>query len=153
VITIPNVIINQTTALFRFPIRLFSLYRMGAVMQIQLKTDNHIDGNTKLTTYVEGLVQDSLERFGKRITSVYVHLTDENSGLKSGANDKRCVMEARVSGRPPITVTADAPSVNQALDGAVNKLEKSLTSTFDRLDKAKGRPSLAGDDQVLSEMD
>jgi ribosomal subunit interface protein len=127
-------------------------------MQIQVKTDNHIEGSTKLTNYVEGLVQDSLERFGKRITSVYVHLADENSH-KSGSNDKHCTMEARVSGRQPISVTANAPSVDQALDGAVAKLEKSLTSTFDRLDQAKGRTSMAGegiaadDNEVLSEMD
>ena len=122
-------------------------------MQIQLKTDNHIDGSTKLTNYVEGLVQDSLERFGTRVTSVHVHLTDENSSQKSGGNDKRCVMEARVSGRQPITVTADASSVNLALEGAVTKLEKSLGSTFDRIDHTKGRPSLASEAQALNEID
>ena len=115
-------------------------------MQVQLKTDNHIDNNTKLTLYVESLVEDTLERFSRRITSVHVHLTDENGGHKSGSNDKRCVMEARVSGRQPITVSADAPSVDQALSSAITKLEKLLTSTFDKLDHAKGRPSMAGEE-------
>ncbi|MDZ4659804.1 MAG: HPF/RaiA family ribosome-associated protein [Bythopirellula sp.] len=115
-------------------------------MQIQVNTDNHIENTAKLTNYVESIIHDSLERFHRRITSVHVHLTDENGGHKSGSNDKRCVMEARVSGRQPITVTADAPSVDQALSGAITKLEKLLTSTFDKLDQAKGRPSMAGEE-------
>jgi hypothetical protein len=88
------------------------------------------------------------------VTSVHVHLTDANGGHKSGSNDKRCVMEARVSGRQPVTVTADAPSVDLALGSAVTKLEKSLTTTFDRLDHAKGRTSFAGEGHAaLSEID
>ena len=54
-------------------------------MQILLKTDNHIEGNAKLTGYVEGLVNDSLERFTSRVTSVHVHLTDENRRKSRGA--------------------------------------------------------------------
>jgi ribosome-associated translation inhibitor RaiA len=123
----------------------FPFIAKGGSMQVQLNTDNHIENNAKLTEYVEALIQDTLERFNRRITSVHVHLTDENSGHKSGSDDKRCVMEARVSGRQPITVTANAPTVNQALDGGIVKLEKSLGSIFDRLDHAKGRPSMAGE--------
>lgn len=115
-------------------------------MQIQVNTDSHIENTSKLTNYVESMIHDTLERFHHRLTSVHVHLTDENSGQKSGGNDKRCVMEARISGRQPITVTADARSVDQALSGAMTKLEKLLTSTFDRLDQAKGRSSMAGEE-------
>ncbi len=117
-------------------------------MQVQLNTDNHTENHAKLTDYVESLVKDALERFSGRITSVHVHLTDENSDQKSGSYDKRCVMEARVSGRQPVTVSAAAPSVDQALVGAIDKLEKSLGSIFDRLDHAKGRTSFAGDEPV-----
>lgn len=112
-------------------------------MQVQLHTDNHIEGTTKLTSYVESLVQEALDRFARRITRVEVHLMDQNSSAKSGSKDKRCAMEARVSGRDPVNVTADAPTVDQALSGAIGKLEKSLTNLFDRLDQAKGRPSLS----------
>jgi ribosome-associated translation inhibitor RaiA len=112
-------------------------------MQVQLHTDNHIEGTAKLTSYVEALVQDSLDRFTRRITRVEVHLIDQNSSAKGGSNDKRCSMEARVSGRDPVNVTADAPTVDQALNSAITKLEKSLTHLFDKLDHAKGRPSLS----------
>lgn len=112
-------------------------------MQVQLHTDNHIEGTAKLTGYVESLVQDSLDRFARRITRVEVHLMDQNSSAKGGSNDKRCSMEARVSGRDPVNVTADAPTVDQAINNAINKLEKLLTNLFDRLDNTKGRPSLS----------
>jgi ribosomal subunit interface protein len=113
-------------------------------MQILLTTDNHIDGNAKLTNYVESLVADALEQFGNRITRVEVHLIDQNSH-KSGGNDKRCSMEARVGGLAPVSVTADAATVDQALGGAIDKLEKSLRKTFDKLGDHKGRPSMAGE--------
>jgi ribosome-associated translation inhibitor RaiA len=112
-------------------------------MQVQLHTDNHIEGTAKLTSYVEALVQDILDRFTRRITRVEVYLMDQNSSAKGGSNDKRCAMEARVSGRDPVNVTADAPTVDQALTSAITKLEKSLSHLFDRLDHAKGRTPLS----------
>lgn len=118
-------------------------------MQVQLNTDNHIEGNARLTNYVETLVQDSLARFANRITRVEVHLADQNSGKKSGSDDKRCSMEARISGRQPITVSADAPTVDQALGGAVDKLEKALTTTFDRIvEVSRGRSALASEEAI-----
>jgi ribosomal subunit interface protein len=116
-------------------------------MQILLTTDNHIEGSAKLTSYVESLVQNSLAQFNGRITRVEVHLIDQNSH-KSGNSDKRCAMEARVGGMPPINVTADAATVDQALDGAVVKLEKSLRKTFDKLGDKKGRVSHAGESHM-----
>lgn len=117
-------------------------------MQVQLGTDSHIEGTVKLANYVQNLVQDTLERFERRITSVQVHLADENSGHKSGSNDKRCAMEARISGRQPLTVTATASTVDQALDSAIAKLEKALDTHFDRLDQTKGRSSFAGEETL-----
>ena len=116
-------------------------------MQILLTTDNHIDGSAKLTSYVESLVQNSLQQFERRLTRVEVHLLDQN-GHKSGRHDKRCAMEARVAGLAPVSVTADAATVDQALDGAVTKLEKSLRRTFDKLDDKKGRTSRAGEENL-----
>jgi ribosomal subunit interface protein len=113
-------------------------------MQILLTTDNHIEGNAKLSGYVESLVQNALERFERRLTRVEVHLMDEN-GHKSGSNDKRCAMEARIAGLAPFSVTADGENIDQALDSAVNKLEKALSRTFDKMDEKKGRPSFAGE--------
>jgi ribosome-associated translation inhibitor RaiA len=114
-------------------------------MLIQVHTDNHISGSSERTQRVEAVIEGALDRFGDRITRVEVHLTDENSGQKSGENDKRCVIEARLAGLQPISVSADGSSLAQAVDTAVDKLEKILDRTLSRLDDPKGRISFAGD--------
>jgi ribosome-associated translation inhibitor RaiA len=113
-------------------------------MQIQVNTDNQIQGGAELTRRIEAVVGGALERFGARITRVEVHLTDEDSSSKSGGSDKRCVMEARLAGLQPISVSHQGMSVDQALDGAVDKLEKTLSRTLERMDDPKGRPSYGG---------
>lgn len=114
-------------------------------MQILLNSDNHINGGQKLAGYVEEVLQGTLGRFGERITRVEVHLTDENSREKEGNNDKRCMLEARLAGLQPIAVSDRGATLEQAIDGAVDRLEKTLDRTLQRLDDPKGRPSFAGD--------
>lgn len=114
-------------------------------MQIQVSTDNHISGSEELTRKVEGVVEGALSWLSDRITRVEVHLTDESSSAKSRGSDMRCVMEARPASHQPITVSHDGTSLEQALDGAADKLEKALKRTFERLDDPKGRTSFAGD--------
>jgi ribosome-associated translation inhibitor RaiA len=108
-------------------------------MQIQVNTDNHIAGSAKLTHEVETVVESALRRFGDRITRVEVHLSDENSSQKSGDNDKRCVIEARLAGLQPTTVSHQGSSLEQAVDGAADKLKKTLKRTLGRLKSTKGR--------------
>lgn len=102
-------------------------------MQVQVHTDANIEGREGLIAHVTSVVEDSLARFRGRITRVEVHLGDENSH-KTGQADKRCMMEARLEGRPPAAVTHHAPSVHQAVDGAAEKLLRLLESTLGRLD-------------------
>jgi ribosome-associated translation inhibitor RaiA len=114
-------------------------------MQIQVNTDNQTAGSAELTRQVEGIVEGALGRFSGRITRVEVHLTDENGNQKTSESDKRCVMEARLAGLQPIAVSAEGSSLEQALIGAADKLEKTLKHTLGRLDDPKGRTSYAGD--------
>jgi ribosome-associated translation inhibitor RaiA len=100
-------------------------------MKIQVNTDNHIQGGPELTARTEAAVEGALDRFARQITRVEVHLSDENSG--KGGNDKRCVMEARLEGMQPIAVTHQAEVMDQAIDGAADKLEKALDSALGRL--------------------
>jgi len=113
-------------------------------MQIQVSTNNHIAGSAELAQYVEGEVQAALQRFSRQITRVEVHLSDENSH-KSGDADKRCVMEARLAGLQPVAVNHNAPTVNQAVDGAVEKIARVLERTLGKLGHVKGRTSASGD--------
>ncbi len=101
-------------------------------MQVQINTDSNIEGSEQLSEHVRSVVDTTLSRYADRITRVEVHLGDENGG-KSGQNDKRCVMEARLEGRQPTAVTHHAASLDLAIDGAADKLMRALESTIERL--------------------
>jgi len=114
-------------------------------MQIQVNTDRHLDGSAELIAQVETTLNSALSRFSSRITRVEVHLSDENGSQKGGSSDKRCVLEARLTGMKPIKVSADGSSHEQALNDAASNLAKLLGRTLDRLDNHKGRASYAGE--------
>jgi ribosome-associated translation inhibitor RaiA len=101
-------------------------------MHVQTNTDRNIEGSAGLSAHVTTVVAAALERFSGQVTRVEVHLSDENSD-KGGSRDKRCMMEARLEGRPPTAVTHQAATVDEALNGAAAKLVRSLTSTLGRL--------------------
>jgi ribosome-associated translation inhibitor RaiA len=101
-------------------------------MQIQVNTDSSIDGHAEMATQVEAMVGGALDRFSSQITRVEIHLSDQNRE-KGGENDKRCMIEARLEGRPPLAVTHHANTLDQAVDGAADKLEKLIEHTLGRL--------------------
>lgn len=101
-------------------------------MHIQINTDSNIEGTEALAAHVKGVVESTLSRLSDRITRVEVHLSDQNSD-KSGQDDKRCMMEARLEGRQPTAVTHQAATLDDAVDGAADKLKRSLESTLERL--------------------
>jgi hypothetical protein len=101
-------------------------------MQVQVHTDSSIHGSDSLTQAVEAAVEGAVRRWTRRITRVEVHLSDVNRH-KGGADDKRCLMEARVGGLQPIAVTHLAGTLPEAIDGAAEKLKKSLENVLGRL--------------------
>jgi hypothetical protein len=101
-------------------------------MQIQVHTDNHIEGSEGLTSWVQGVVDDAFGHIRDRITRVDVHLGDENAD-KGGDNDKRCTMEVRVEGRHPTAVTQFAATINQAVDGAAERARRAVEHDLERL--------------------
>ena len=108
-------------------------------MQIQINTDHNIADREALSAHVSDVVTNALVRASDHITRVEVHLSDEN-GDKSGPNDKRCVMEARLEGRQPVAVTHQATTVDQGVEGAAHKLSRLIESTLGRLhDQANRR--------------
>jgi ribosome-associated translation inhibitor RaiA len=54
-------------------------------------------------------------------------------------------MEARLAGLKPISVSHRAGSVDLALDGAVEKMERTLDRTLTRLHDPKGRTPYGGE--------
>lgn len=101
-------------------------------MTIQFNTDKnltlHDDFNNKLSIHLS----EKLNRFTEHITRLEVHLSDEN-GHKNGQNDKKCLLEARVEGKPPVVVSAAAQNYELAVDAAVTKLKSSLDTIFGRM--------------------
>lgn len=102
-------------------------------MRIQVNTDNHTEGSAEMTENVQELIEDKLRRFAARITRVEVQLTDENSTAKAGPDDIRCVLEARLSGMQPLSATDRAATQDQALRGAVGKMQSLIETTLGKL--------------------
>ena len=100
-------------------------------MQVQINTGHNIEGNEALAAQVRGIVKSALSRISEHITRVEVHLSDESSH-KNTQNDKRCMMEARLEGRQPIAVTHQAEALDQAVEGATEKLVRLIESTLGR---------------------
>lgn len=114
-------------------------------MQIQINTDDKVEGPDALSRRLEAEISSTLSRFSERLTRVEVHLSDESAG-KSGSADKRCLIEARPTGQQPVSVTEQAATVDQAFTGAVGKLKSLLESKFGQLDDRKGSASLRNAD-------
>ena len=101
-------------------------------MHIQVNTDSSITGGEGLVAHVSGVVAGALDRFTSRVSRVEVHLSDEN-GDKTGHDDKRCLLEARVDGQAPSVVTHHVNTVDEAVTGATHKMRRVLDTTFAKL--------------------
>lgn len=100
-------------------------------MNIQINTGHNIQGNKALIAKFSSTIKNALIRMSDHITKVEVHLKDED-GDKKGKNDKRCMIEAHLEGLQPIVVTDHADTLNQALDGAIDKLINMIESIHGR---------------------
>ncbi len=115
-------------------------------MQIQVNTDDNVQGREELTRVVEEEVERVLGRFDEYLTRVEVHLGDHNAA-KGGGADKRCMMEARPRSHQPVAVSHDAATLGEAIGGAAKKLRGRLDGLLDRLNDAKGAPSIRDNEQ------
>jgi ribosome-associated translation inhibitor RaiA len=120
-------------------------------MHIQINTDRNIDGSEALSAHIRAVVERALSHESAHITRVEVHVADEN-GPKSGPQDMRCAMEARLEHHQPIAITFDAATVHQAVDGAADKLARLVEHTLGKLrDERKHRTDPASGEPVLPE--
>jgi hypothetical protein len=101
-------------------------------MDVLVNTDNSVEGDAALATEVESTVRHTLDRFSDRLTRLEVHLSDEN-GDKHGADDKRCLIEARIAGHQPAAVSHNAPDLHRAVVGAADKMKHALDKVFGKL--------------------
>ena len=121
-------------------------------MKVQVNTSNDVDNKEALERWADDYLNEHLARFDQDITSIEVQMTDENHSAKGGV-DKRCMMEARITGRAPVAVTAFAPDQNVAFRGAAEKLVHALDHALGKLDRRehRARETIRRDTEVLAD--
>lgn len=107
-------------------------------MQIQLNSDKHIVGSPGMQEWLERVITHELRHCAEAITRVEVHLNDTN-GAKSGEHDKRCMLEARLAGRQPVSVEHRAASVDLAVNGAAAQLARAVSTVLGKSQAAEKR--------------
>ncbi|MBN2292136.1 MAG: HPF/RaiA family ribosome-associated protein [Pirellulales bacterium] len=101
-------------------------------MYIEINTDHNIEGHQALNAQVSAVVESALSRFSDHITRVEIHLSDVNSNKKGGDDDIRCMIEVRIKSFSPLAVTHQAATLEQVVDGAVDKLTSLIETTLGR---------------------
>ena len=112
-------------------------------LDVQVNTDDNVEGRQGLLDHVAAQVRETLGRFGPQLTRVEVHLSDLNAG-KSGPGDKRCSMEARPKGLAPVATSDQASTLDAAVNGASAKMVRLLDTEFGRRGDKGGRESIRG---------
>ncbi|MEO5909597.1 MAG: HPF/RaiA family ribosome-associated protein [Pelobium sp.] len=101
-------------------------------MTIQVNTDNHIEGKEDLINYITELFTEKLSRFDGQLTRVEIHLSDENAG-KSGSDDKKCNVEARLEGLDPIFASAQSDEMSKAIHESLQKIKRGIEHHLDKV--------------------
>ncbi|WP_296656203.1 HPF/RaiA family ribosome-associated protein [Rhodoferax sp.] len=113
--------------LFHVPI-----YNKENNMQVQIHTDNHIEGTDAMSQWASTTVKAALARFAGQITRIEVHLSDENAGKKNTSESIQCTLEARLEGHQPLAIKHHGANLNQAIEGAAEKMSRLIDSTLGR---------------------
>lgn len=101
-------------------------------MQVQFQTDNHIEGTEAMAQWASTTVKTALQRFSGQITRVEVHVSDESAGKKNTQESIQCTMEARLEGHQPVALKHLGANLNQAIEGAAEKMGRLIDSTLGR---------------------
>ena len=101
-------------------------------MTIQFNTDHNVTASEKFKAPLIDLITEHLHQFSEHINRLEIHVSDEN-GDKQGPGDKRCVIEARITGQPPIAATANAATYEEAVLVASKKLKAAIGTKIDKL--------------------
>jgi len=99
-------------------------------MQVQIKHDAHVQGDKN--AWITSTVEEALQRYGEQVTTVEVHLADEN-GPKYADGTIRCTLEARPAGFKPIAVTSHGDDVALAVEDALEKIVRMLDGQLGRV--------------------
>ncbi len=98
-------------------------------MQIQFNSDSHLVGSPERVAQARQILERELKHCDGDITRVEIHMSDLNSD-KGGDKDKRCLLEARVAGLPPVAVEHRGGTVELAISGAARQLARALDNAL-----------------------
>ena len=110
-------------------------------MQVQVNSNHTIHTGESMERWASTQLNDSLNRFKQDITSIDVHMSDENSD-KISADHKRCMMEARLVNHEPVAVNHYASTIDEAFRGANAKLKHALEHAVGKLRDHRARQSI-----------
>lgn len=110
-------------------------------MELFVHTDRNIYTDATEERRIEEGLANALERFAEELTRVEVHLSDESAGRSTG-DDIHCLLEARPARQDPVTVSHQAATPGEALEGATHKLEALLSHKFERLTEKDRRDTI-----------
>jgi ribosomal subunit interface protein len=101
-------------------------------MIIQLNADKNLTIREAYETQISEKLSKDLERYSDHITRLEVHLSDEN-GNKSGQNDKKCLLEAKMEGKLPVVTSDLGNTYDLALKGATEKLKHAIGTVVSKM--------------------
>lgn len=111
-------------------------------MNIFINTANDLKSSENFHEQIRQTITDSLGSHGAHITRIEVHLSDENGG-KFGIDDKRCLLEARIERMKPLAVSHHAGNLLLAVEGATDKLNKSIEHIVGRRQSQRDHKSVS----------
>ncbi len=107
-------------------------------MQVKVNTGNGVENHETLERWATQYLQEQRERFARDIMRLEVQLGEE-SRARNGADDRRCMLEARLTGRQPVAVEHHADSQDAAVRGATQRLLNALDHTLGKQDRREHR--------------
>lgn len=113
-------------------------------MQVQVNSNHTVHTGESMERWATTQLNDSLNRFKNDITTIEVHMSDENSD-KVSADHKRCMMEARLVNHEPVAVNHNAATIDEAFRGANQKLKHALEHVVGKLRDHRARQSIRRD--------
>lgn len=96
-------------------------------MQIEISTDSHISGRA-LPGLVRRWTHPALMRFSEHLSHLNVNIMSDDGAMSFDA--KRCTLAVSCAGFPPCEVEHQAKTVESAVKGAAQALERLLDGIF-----------------------
>ena len=120
-------------------------------MQVQVHADDSIQGGESLAQWTKEEVINRLARLKDHVTRVEVYFTGVDALKANGAPGKRCVLETRANGRPPIAVNAEAEKMQEAFVLAIEKLRRAVETDLGKVKDKNLRESVRGVEDPAAE--